>query len=81
MYVLLHRPTHSSIQAISIAPPQGQHYAEALDTTRILCRSFTSKRQRQLRVKDLPKVLTWRLERDSNPRRMSHQAPRYKPIN
>jgi len=28
----------------------------APDTTRILCRSFTPKRQRQLWVKDLPKV-------------------------
>src|SRR6218665_675031 len=36
-------------------------------TARILCRSFTPKRHRQLRVKDLPKVPTWRLERDSNP--------------
>src|SRR6218665_3191299 len=35
-------------------------------TARILCRSFTPKRHRQLWVKDLPKVPTWRLERDSN---------------
>ena len=35
----------------------------APDTARILCRSFTPKRHRQLRVKDLPKV-----QRDSNPR-------------
>ena len=40
----------------------------ATDTARILCRSFTPKRHRQLRVKDFPKVPTWRLERDSNPR-------------
>src|SRR6218665_1945412 len=33
----------------------------------ILCRSLTPKRHRQLRVKDLPKVPTWRLERNSNP--------------
>ena len=39
----------------------------APDTARILCRSFTPKRHRQLRVKDLPKVPTWRPERDSNP--------------
>ena len=35
----------------------------APDTARIPRRSFT-----QLRVKDLPKVPTWQLERDSNPR-------------
>ena len=38
----------------------------ALYTARILCQSFTPKRHRQLRVKDLPKDHTWRLERDSN---------------
>src|SRR6218665_602497 len=32
----------------------------ASDTARILCRSFTLKRHRQLRVKDLSKVPTWR---------------------
>src|SRR6218665_1526465 len=37
------------------------------DTARILCRSFTLKHHRQLRVKDLPKVPTWQLERESNP--------------
>src|SRR6218665_1926715 len=40
----------------------------APDAARILCRSFTPKRHRLVRVKDLPKVPTWRLERDSNPR-------------
>src|SRR6218665_1843010 len=40
----------------------------ASDTARILCWSFTPKQHRQLRVKDLPKDPTWRLERDSNPR-------------
>ena len=40
----------------------------APDTARILCRSFASKRHRQLWVKDFPKVPTWRLERNSNPR-------------
>src|SRR6218665_1695148 len=38
----------------------------APDTARILCQSFTPKRHRQLRENDLPKVTTWRLERDSN---------------
>jgi len=44
------------------------------DTARILCRSFTPKRPWQLRVKDLPKVPTWRLERDSNPRPFGRKA-------
>ena len=46
----------------------------APDTARILCRSFTEKRQRQLRVKNLPKVPTWWLERDSNPRPSGQKA-------
>src|SRR6218665_301935 len=40
----------------------------ASNTTLVLCWSFTPKRHRQLRFKDLPKVPTWPLERDSNPR-------------
>jgi len=32
-------------------------------TARILCRNFISKLHRQLWVKDLPEVPTWRLER------------------
>ena len=46
----------------------------ANDTARILRRSFTPKRHRQLWVKDLPKVPTWRLERDSNPRPFGRKA-------
>jgi len=46
----------------------------ALGTARILYRSFTRKRHRQLRVKDFPKVPTWRLERDSNPRPSGRQV-------
>jgi len=34
------------------------------DTARILCRSFTPKLHRELRVKGLPKFRTLRLERD-----------------
>src|SRR6218665_3992753 len=41
---------------------------------RILCQSFIPKHHRQLRVKDLPKVPTWRLERGSNPRPSSRKA-------
>src|SRR6218665_670611 len=43
----------------------------APNTARMLCRSFTPKRHRQLRVKDLPKVPKFpelRLDQDSNPR-------------
>src|SRR6218665_2827620 len=43
------------------------------DTAWILCQSFTLKRHRQLRVKDLPKVPTWWLERDSNPQPSGRQ--------
>ena len=43
----------------------------APDTARILYWSFTPK---QLRVKDLPKVPTCRLERDSNPRLFGRKA-------
>ena len=62
---------HSFIQATSIAPLQVHYYSEVLQTqhgysVRVSCRSFTPKRHRQLWVKDLPKVPTWRLERDSN---------------
>jgi len=42
----------------------------APDTTRILCRSFTPKR----RVKNLPQVPTWRIERDSIPRFFGRKA-------
>jgi len=46
----------------------------ASDTARILCRSFTQKCHRQLWVKDLPKVSTWRLERDANSRPSGRKA-------
>src|SRR6218665_1187596 len=59
---------YSFIRAISTAPlPSPQILRSALDTVRILCQSLTPKLHRQLRVKDLPKVPTWRLERDSIP--------------
>ena len=38
----------------------------APDTARILCQSFTPKHHRQLQAKNLPKVPTWWLKRDSN---------------
>src|SRR6218665_3816943 len=75
------------IPDISIAPFQVHYYLEALLTQHGYCvgvsrRSATGNP----RVKDLPKVLAWRPERDSNPRPferkatnlpMSHHAPRY----
>ena len=62
----------------------------APNSARILYRSFTPKRHRQLWVKDLYKVSTWRLKRDSNPRPfgrktsnipMGHHAPQTRPTN
>ena len=79
---------HSSfIQAISDAPLQVHYYSEALPIQHGYCVGvcLTSKRHRQLRVKDLPKVPAWRPEQDSNLRPfrrkamnlpMSHRAPR-----
>src|SRR6218665_1618626 len=46
----------------------------ASDTAWILCRSFTPKRHRQLRVKDLPNGPKWRVERDSNPQSFARKA-------
>ena len=67
---------HSFLQTISVTPLV-RYYSEALPTQhRILCRSSTPKHHRQLRVrvKDLPKVPTRRLERDSNPRPSGRKA-------
>jgi len=63
---VFHSFIHSgSFYSASSSPPL---LRGAPDTARILCRSFTPKRHRQLWAKDLPKVPMWRLERDSNPR-------------
>ena len=56
---------NSFIQAISIAPFKVVIIQKRSGRT---TRSFQEKRYRQLRVKDLPKVPTRRLERDLNPR-------------
>jgi len=50
---------NSFIQAISIVPLQAHYYI-----SQILCGSFTPKRHRQLQLKDLPKVPTWRLDQN-----------------
>src|SRR6218665_2934171 len=59
------RVTHSFIHS----------FIHSLAISRIVCRSFMHMRYRQLRVKDLPKVPTWRLERDSNSRPFGRKAP------
>ena len=65
-----------TLQDTSIATLQVHHYSETLPTTSFtLCHSFTPKRFRQLRVKDLPKVPTWRQELNSNPRPWRREAP------
>ena len=69
-----HLQTHTSIYTHTFIQP-GYFYStsssslllrDAPYTARILGQSFTSKRRRQLWVKDLPKVHMWRLERDLN---------------
>jgi len=47
---------HSDYFYSASSSPLGLLLRGAPDTARILCRSFTPKRQRQLRVKNLPKV-------------------------
>ena len=51
------------VQTISIAPFQVHYYSEVLPTQHGIA---LPKRHRQLRVEDLPKVPTWRPERDLN---------------
>ena len=56
---------YSFIPDIYIVPLQVHYYSEALPIQHAYCVGVSPKRHRQL--KDLPKVPTWRLERDSNP--------------
>ena|SRR6218665_1143770 len=52
-------------------------YFNSASSSPLLGRQSTdtvSEFHRQLRVKDLPKVPTWRLERDSNPRPLERNA-------
>ena len=53
---------------------QVHYYSETLPTQNGYCAGVSRKGHRQLRVKDLPKVPTWRLERDSNPRPFGRKA-------
>jgi len=72
--ILLHAGSFIHLfRPISIAPLQVRYYSEALPTQHRYCARVSS--HRQLRVKDLPKVATWRLERDSNKRPSSWKAP------
>ena len=61
--------------AISIVPLQVLYYSEALPTTPHTVSEFHAEAHRQLQVKDLPKVPTWRLERESNPRPSGWKSP------
>src|SRR6218665_2416195 len=71
-FTIHHLGQYNSIFIHSFTPLQVHYYSRsAPDKARILCRSFTPKRHRQLQVKDLPKVPMWRLEWDSNPPRPS----------
>ena len=63
--VFIHFYSASRSMSLSEALP-----ATAIDTVGV----YMPKLYRQLHVKDLPKVLTWRLERDSNPRPSSRKA-------
>src|SRR6218665_191854 len=69
-----HRPTQNAaiftaqvgvFYSASSAPLQ---LRGAPDIARILCWRFAPERHRPLRIKGLPKVPTWRLEAESNPR-------------
>src|SRR6218665_1882199 len=53
---------YSAVQSMNLS---GAHPTTATDAVSVV---YTPKRLRQLQVKDLPTVPTWRLERDSNPR-------------
>src|SRR6218665_2340929 len=69
----------SFIQAISLAPLQVRYYSEVLPTQHGYCarvshRGATGNCNRQLQVKNLPKVPTWRLEWDSNPQPSGRKA-------
>ena len=64
-YYVIHLCIHSG--HLYSAPLRPLLFRGATDTIRILCQNFTPKPHRQLRVKDLPKFPTWRLERESNP--------------
>ena len=56
------------IHAISIAPLQVHYYSEALPTQHGYCFGISRRSATgNLRLKDLPNVPTWRLERESNP--------------
>ena len=77
---------HRVVLYLSISVALLTGLSETLPTTAVdTVSEFTrAKRYRQLQAKDFPKVPTWRLERDSNPRPtggkalilpMCHHAP------
>jgi len=67
---------HLFVADISIASLPVHYYSEALSTTAfILCWSYMTKHYRQLRVKDLPKVDTLRIEWELNLWPSGRKAP------
>ena len=73
---VLHSDIITFIPDISIALLSVHYYSEALPITALIGLLYhTPERYRQLRVKDLPKVLTWRLVRYSNLRPSGRKAP------
>jgi len=70
----LHKQHNPFIQAISIAPLQVRYYSEALPTQHGYCPGVSHQSTTDNWVKDLPKVPTWQLERDSNPRLSGRKA-------
>src|SRR6218665_557659 len=80
----IHSFIHLFIQTISIAPLQVHYYSEASQNNTDTISEFHAELPQATAVKDLPKVPTWRLERDSSPQPfgrkatnlpMSHHAP------
>src|SRR6218665_3181053 len=75
-FLFIHSIIHSFIHSFRLfysASSSPLLLRGAPDTARIMY--FTPKGHRQLRVKDLPKVHTWWLERDSNRRPFGRKGP------
>src|SRR6218665_200404 len=65
----IHSFIRSFIQAISIATLQVRYYS-----ARILVPEFHAEAPQTIAIKNLPKVPTWRLEEDSDPRPSGRKA-------
>src|SRR6218665_676551 len=64
----IHSFIHSFIRPFHSAPSSPLPLRGAPDYSTDTVSEFHAEAHRQLQVKDLPKVPTWRLERESNPR-------------